>query len=140
LTEIGKKAYSLLFRFVRLLNSRGGMTMRAILLSGIVMVGVVALSVTLSGQPVALAQTDPAQTAKGEKVYGDKKCAVCHAIKGRGSKAGPDLSTVGAKRDANWLKAFLKDPKATNPRSKMMSFKGTDEELETLVAYLVSLK
>jgi mono/diheme cytochrome c family protein len=86
------------------------------------------------------AQMDSALIPRGEKVYMEKKCAVCHQVKGKGGKAGPDLSTVGAKRDAPWLKAFMKDPKATNPKSKMMSFKGNDEELEALVSYLVSLK
>ena len=101
-------------------------------------VGVMLL--VISGKTVAWAQTDSAQIAKGEKVYGDKKCAVCHAIKGKGGKVGPDLSAVGAKREAQWLEAFLKDPKASNPKGKMMPFKGSDEELEALVTYLRSLK
>lgn len=89
----------------------------------------------------ALAQTDRALLAKGEKVYADKRCAVCHMIKGKGSpKPGPDLSTVGAKREASWLKAFLKAPKAIVPQATMVPFRGTDEELEAVVAYLASLK
>jgi mono/diheme cytochrome c family protein len=83
--------------------------------------------------------------AKGEKVFADKKCVPCHAIKGKGGTVGPtargpELSTVGAKRDAQWLRTYLKDPKAVNPKAKMMAFKGTDEELEALVAYMGSLK
>lgn len=89
---------------------------------------------------MAWAQSDPAQGAKGEKVYLQKKCAACHMIKGKGGKAGPELSDVGAKRDAQWLKTFMKDPKAVVPKAKMMPFKGGDEELEALVAYLSSLK
>ena len=88
----------------------------------------------------AWAQIDPAQVAKGEKVYLEKKCAVCHAIRGTGGKAGPELSEVGAKRDEPWLKTFMRDPKAMNPKSKMPPFRGTDEELEALVAYLASMK
>jgi cytochrome c len=100
----------------------------------------VMVAVLLSERPTIWAQADSGQIARGEKVYVDKKCALCHAINGKGGKAGPDLSAVGAKRDANWLKAFLKDPKATNPKSKMMSFKGDGNELEALAAYLTSLK
>lgn len=91
-------------------------------------------------QAVTLAQTDPAPIAKGKKVYEEKKCAACHAIKSTGGKVGPDLTVVGAMRDVQWLRQFMKDPKATDPKSKMMSFKGDDKELEALVAYLVSLK
>lgn len=100
----------------------------------------VVLVALVVGAPLAWAQADPALIAKGEKVYTEKKCAVCHMIKSKGGKAGPDLSEVGAKRDAQWLKTFLKDPKAGNPKAKMMGFKGTEDELEALVAYLASLK
>jgi mono/diheme cytochrome c family protein len=89
---------------------------------------------------LAWAQRDPVQATKGADVYLQKKCNVCHSINGKGGKAGPDLGAEGTKRDVPWLKAFLKDPKASNPKSKMMPFKGSDEELEALVAYLTSLK
>jgi cytochrome c2 len=76
----------------------------------------------------------------GEKIYSAKRCGACHVIQGKGGKLGPPLSDIASKRDAQWLKAFLKDPKAINPESKMSPFKGTDEELEALVAYLSTLK
>jgi cytochrome c2 len=80
------------------------------------------------------------EAALGEKVYSAKRCGACHVIKGKGGKLGPHLSDIASKRDEQWLKAFLKDPKAINPESKMSRFKGTDEELEALVAYLLTLK
>ena len=78
--------------------------------------------------------------SKGAKVYAEKKCAACHAITGKGGKLGGDLSHVGAKRDAQWLATFLKDPKAENPETKMSAFKGSPEELQDLVAYLLTFK
>src|SRR5512132_2591130 len=87
--------------------------------------------------PSAQAAADP---ALGEKIYSAKRCGACHLIQGKGGKSGPPLSDIASKRDAQWLKAFLKDPKAINPESKMSPFKGTDEELEALVSYLLSLK
>ena len=87
--------------------------------------------------PSAQAAADP---TPGEKIYSAKRCAACHVIQGKGGKLGPALSDIGSKRDAQWLKTFLKDPKAINPESKMSLFKGTDEELESLVAYLLTLK
>jgi len=53
--------------------------------------------------------------------------------------AGPDLTRVGLKREADWLRQFLKNPKAVNSRAKMLAFEGTDQELEAVVAYLASL-
>lgn len=89
----------------------------------------------------AWAQGDAALITKGEKIYADKKCALCHMIKGKGGKTGGDLSDVGARREASWLKQFMKDPKAMDPKAaKMLPFRGSDEELEALVAYLTSLQ
>jgi mono/diheme cytochrome c family protein len=107
--------------------------------------GLVLMSALLLAATGAWAQADSALIAKGEKTFADKKCVLCHVIKEKGGTVGPlargpDLSTVGAQRDAEWLKAFMKDPKAVNPKAKMMAFKGTEEELEALVAYMGSLK
>ena len=105
----------------------------------------VLMSALLLAATGAWAQADSALIAKGEKTFADKKCVLCHVIKEKGGTVGPlargpDLSTVGTQRDAQWLKVFLKDPKAVNPRAKMMAFKGTEEKLEALVPYLGSLK
>ena len=107
--------------------------------------GLMLISALVLAATGALAQADSALIAKGETTFADKRCVPCHAIKGKGGTVGPlargpDLSTVGAQRDAQWLEAFMKDPKAVNPKAKMMAFKGTEEELEALMAYLGSLK
>lgn len=86
------------------------------------------------------ASGDSAQLAKGEKVYTEKKCAMCHTINGNGGKSGGDLTKVGAARDAEWLKRFTKEPKSVMPNAKMPAFKGTEEELDAVVAYMASLK
>ena len=78
--------------------------------------------------------------SKGEQVYVDKKCSLCHEIDGMGGKFGGDLSHVGFKRDAAWLKRFMRDPKTLKPGAMMQPFTGTDGELEALVDYLASLK
>lgn len=102
--------------------------------------GTAVVSALLIGTSAAWAQTDPAQVAKGQRIYEERKCAACHVIKGKGGKAGPELSDVGAKREIQWLNSFMKDPKAIVPKAKMLPFKGTEFELEALVAYLASLK
>lgn len=83
---------------------------------------------------------DAAQIEAGKKVYSEMKCAMCHKMEGVGGKIGPELSGVGSRKDAQWIKGFLKDPKSVIPDTKQPPFKGTDEQLDALVAYLTSLK
>jgi mono/diheme cytochrome c family protein len=77
---------------------------------------------------------------KGKQLYTQKKCGFCHTVDGSGGKKGGDLSDVSSKRDAEWLTKYLKDPKSLMPEAKMPAFRGTDEEVNALVAYLMSLK
>lgn len=99
--------------------------------------GVAAGLVLVSGAlvPVA-AQGDK---AKGEKVYADLKCSMCHTL-GTGKKMGPDLAKVGSTRDKAWLVKYLPSPKAENAKNKMPPTKAKGADLDNLIAYLLSLK
>jgi len=69
---------------------------------------------------------------------------------GDDEKKGGDLSDVGNERDIKWLTAFVPDPKdyfkddanckKTAKKKYRKRFKGSEEELQTLVSYLNSLK
>jgi cytochrome c2 len=86
------------------------------------------------------AQEEGAQIEAGKKAYNEMKCSMCHKIDGVGGKIGPELLGVGSRKDAQWMKGFLKDPKSVIPDTKQPPFKGTDEQLEAIVTYLGSLK
>ena len=88
----------------------------------------------------SLAQAQDGSVEKGKELFSAKKCGLCHTVDGSGGKKGGDLSDVGDKRDAEWLTKYMKDPKSLLPEAKMPAFKGSDEELQDLVAYLLSLK
>ncbi len=70
--------------------------------------------------------------------------------KGDDEKKGGDLSDVGKNRDSEWLTEFVQKPKnyfKTEADCKKIAkkkyrkrFKGSEEELITLVTYLASLK
>jgi mono/diheme cytochrome c family protein len=105
--------------------------------------GVVFGVVGMLGAPrVAGRGTDSGDPVKGKQVYlsANPKCSACHKIGDSGGKLGPDLSTVGTKRDAAWLAKYLPNPKITDPKNKMPPVKATGKDLEDLIAYLVSLK
>jgi ubiquinol-cytochrome c reductase cytochrome b subunit len=87
------------------------------------------------------AQALPPESDKGREVYEAQGCPACHVLKGAGSPAGPDLTKIGAKRDAEWLKRFMKEPTAVMPGSIMPPYAELPaEELDALVQYLASLK
>lgn len=98
-------------------------------LSGLVLVSLMAAPLAASGDKV-----------KGEQVYKDAKCSVCHRIGGAGGKMGPELTKVGATRDVAWLDKYLVNPKGEKPTNKMPAVKAKGADLENLIAYLVSLK
>jgi cytochrome c2 len=83
-----------------------------------------------------------AWAADGAAVY-DKKCKACHSIAGVGgpmAKMGGTLDGVGAKHDKAWLEAYLKDPKSKMPDAKMPKVTLSAEEMDAVVAYLLTLK
>ena len=78
-------------------------------------------------------------------------CAACHTIRGTNAAAqiGPDLTHVGSRttiasgmleNNTENLRAWLADPPAEKPGSKMPNLNLTPEQLEQLVAYLQGLQ
>ena len=52
---------------------------------------------------------------------------------------GGALDGVGSKRDAKWLKGYLADPKSAMPEAKMPKMKLSEQQLDDLVAYMLTL-
>lgn len=83
--------------------------------------------------------SDP-KLARGKAVYDETGCATCHMVAGIGGRTGPSLDGIGKKYDAEKLKEVLLNPKTLNPNTVMPPFEGSDEDLDALVNYLLSLK
>jgi ubiquinol-cytochrome c reductase cytochrome b subunit len=92
---------------------------------------------TISNEAKAL----PPELAKGQEIYEAQGCPACHVLKGSGSPAGPDLTRIGAKRDAEWLKRFMKEPTTVMPGAVMPPYTELPEdELAAIAKYLAALK
>ena len=92
-------------------------------------------------------QAKPAQKSvvkgdaiNGKDVFTAQKCVLCHKIDGSGGVLGPDLTAVGTRRNAAWLYEYLPKPQATKPENKMPPVAVKGQDLDDLVAYLLSLK
>lgn len=58
----------------------------------------------------------PGDPVKGKAYYEAKGgCAACHIVSGRGGTVGPDLTDIGARRSAAYLREALIDPGAAVP-------------------------
>jgi putative heme-binding domain-containing protein len=53
-----------------------------------------------------------ADLAHGKSVFDGKGCLTCHRLRDRGSRVGPDLSNIGARRKAADIERSIVDPDA----------------------------
>jgi len=75
------------------------------------------------------------------------QCTVCHSVGGQGGKVGPALDGVGSRYSADWLHAYIMNPKLIRPDSAMPAFNPSPDEatlthkqIELIVEYLKALK
>jgi len=88
------------------------------------------------------ASSSLAGSEQGKALY-EKQCKTCHSVAGEAGKManmGGALDGVGAKRDDAWLRAYLKDPKSQIEGAKMPKPTLNDEQMNDIVAYLLTLK
>jgi putative heme-binding domain-containing protein len=57
---------------------------------------------------------------RGGELYRAKGCAVCHIIRGEGGASGPELTEIGARRSAAYLREALIDPAASAPEGFLL--------------------
>src|SRR5271166_3701484 len=91
---------------------------------------------TLSAKPSA----DP---VSGASLYGESFCASCHAVQNAagnmvGGNVGPELTRVGSKVKAEWLQAWLKNPRAYDAGTAMPHYRFNDGQVATLSGFLLS--
>ncbi len=94
---------------------------------------------------VTAAAAQDAKVAKGQQLFVDQKCSLCHSIAGKGNAKGP-LDGVGSKLSADEIRSWVTDAKGMTAKTKatrkpeMKAFTLPKDDVDALVAYLGTLK
>ncbi len=77
------------------------------------------------------------QVIHGKDLWDHNNCMGCHTIMGEGAYYAPELTKVYERRGEVFIKSMLKDPASMYPgQRKMQQYNFTDEEINSLVAFL----
>jgi mono/diheme cytochrome c family protein len=91
------------------------------------------------------AAAQDAKVAKGQQVFADQKCSLCHSIAGKGNAKG-SLDGVGSKLTADEIRSWITDAKGMTAKIKatrkpeMKAYTLPKDDVDALVAYLSTLK
>lgn len=79
---------------------------------------------------------------RGRRVFELAKCITCHQVGGIGGLQGPNLSEVGRKHMADWIREQILNPQSHNPKTTMPSFAGkiSEEDLRAVVEYVSNFR
>src|SRR5262249_38385487 len=78
----------------------------------------------------------PGDPATGKKIFSEARCISCHTVEVKGHGTAPALSKVASAATRGWLLAFLRDPHAFSPRTRMPRYDFSPAESRDVVAYL----
>ena len=102
------------------------------------------LAMVLQSPSVKLSNQEPftpQMADMGKQLYEVKyQCNACHTIGSQGGYVGPNLSNAGNWLNAAWIEGWLKDPQALVPGAIEPRRTLTDQEVQALTAYLLTLK
>ena len=92
-----------------------------------------------------------AQQSRGRQVFMERSCVMCHTVQGIGANAvfGPDLTHVASRRtlasgvlpnNRQQLAAWITQPQKLKPGTNMPATALSQEELDSLLAFIDTLK
>ncbi len=90
----------------------------------------------LSARVAAAEQEPPGDPARGKRLFSEGRCISCHTVEGKGNGSAPELSKVASAATRGWLLAFVRDPHAFYPRTRMPRYHLDEAESRDLVAYM----
>jgi cytochrome c2 len=97
--------------------------------------------------PAASAAGGDEAMPQGQKLFVDQyKCNMCHSVSSAGIEAkaksekmrGPDLTGVVAEKGAEWATKFIKREVKLDDNEHKKQWKGSDDDLKTIVDWLAT--
>ena len=89
----------------------------------------------------------PHAQEEGQAAFTEAGCARCHSVEAAQIEAtvsermqGPDLGAVGTDHDAAWVVSVVKQETELDDGSHRAPFRGSDDELGAIAAWLVGLE
>ena len=104
---------------------------------------VVAQSTPLAATPSPAASTasSDADALAGTSLYGESFCASCHTVQNAagllvGGDVGPELTRIGTKAKPEWIREWVRNPKAYDPGTKMPHYRFDEKQLSLIQGFL----
>jgi cytochrome c551/c552 len=86
----------------------------------------------------------PAVDAPGKNIFVDNKCTMCHSVEvaevTSKKNDAKDLSNLSADLTSDFLTKYLKKEESLEGKKHKTAFKGSDEELQQMVDWLLTFK
>jgi mono/diheme cytochrome c family protein len=76
----------------------------------------------------------------GRRILEESNCVGCHTLQGYQKQWIPPLDGIGSKVNRAWLVSWLKNPKASAPRTRMPNFLLAEEDVNNLADFLLTFK
>lgn len=90
---------------------------------------------------IDMKQFTPEKAAIGKQLFeGKYACQSCHTIGATGGYVGPNLNNAGNWLTPAWIEAWLRNPQALVPDTIEPRRAFTDDEIQALTAYLLTLR
>jgi mono/diheme cytochrome c family protein len=100
-------------------------------------------STPVAGDALSLSAKAASDPAAGASLYGESFCASCHAVQNAagnlvGGDVGPELTRVGSKVKADWLQAWIRNPRTYDPGTAMPHYRFSDAQIATLSVFVLA--
>lgn len=73
---------------------------------------------------------------RGRKIFAEARCISCHTVDGKGNGSAPELSKVASRVSRSWLFAFIKDPQAFSPCTRMPRYGFSERYARDVASYV----
>jgi cbb3-type cytochrome oxidase cytochrome c subunit len=104
-------------------------------------IGMALNSLNVDSSAIDVKQFTPEKVAFGKQLYEVKyECQSCHTIGSTGGYVGPNLNNAGNWLTPGWIEAWLRNPQALVPDTIEPRRAFTEDEIQALTAYLLTLR